>query len=98
MSFSTDIYSLGSVLYELLTGKPPFESEAVYEILDMVENQQPVKPSEISQLPVPKSLENLCMKCIQKNPKDRPASMADVLRGLQQDWAAELLRARRAKK
>ena len=94
LSYSTDIYSLGSVLYELLTGKPPFESETVYEILDMVENQKPVAPSDATPLPVPKTLEKLCLQCINKNPKDRPPSMADVLRILQQDWSAELLRSR----
>ncbi len=95
LSFATDTYSFGSVLYEVLTGKPPFESDVVYEILDMVENQKPAKPSEVSQLAVPKTLEQLCLQCINKNPKDRPASMGEVLRILQQDWASELLRARR---
>lgn len=95
LSFSTDTYSFGAVLYELLTGKPPFESDVVYEILDMVENQQAPKPSEINKLPLPRSLEQLCMQCIQKDPKKRPSSMNDVLRTLQQDWAAEQLRAMR---
>jgi len=93
ISYSTDIYSLGSVLYELLTGVPPFDSDKTYEILDMVENKQPAKPSEISKYPVPKILERLCLQCLNKDPANRPATMNDVLQALQQNWAAELVRA-----
>ncbi|MDH5778701.1 MAG: protein kinase, partial [Gammaproteobacteria bacterium] len=93
ISYSTDIYSLGSVLYELLTGVPPFDSDKTYEILEMVENKQPAKPSEISKYPVPKILERLCLQCLNKDPANRPATMNDVLQALQQNWAAELVRA-----
>jgi eukaryotic-like serine/threonine-protein kinase len=95
ISFSTDIYSLGSVLYELLTGQPPFDSDMTYEVLDMVKNQQPAKPSEISKYPVPAILEKLCLKCLNKDPADRPASMDDVLHTLQQNWAADLIHSTR---
>ena len=90
ISFSTDIYSLGSILYELLTGQPPFNSDMTYEVLDMVQNQQPAEPSKISKYPVPKILEALCLKCLKKDPAERPASMDDILRTLQQDWSADL--------
>jgi serine/threonine-protein kinase len=90
ISFSTDIYSLGSVLYELLTGQTPFDSDKTYEILDMVENQQAGKPSEVSKYPVPKILEDLCMKCLAKEPASRPASMTDVIRTLEHEWASGL--------
>ncbi|MDH5447023.1 MAG: serine/threonine protein kinase [Gammaproteobacteria bacterium] len=92
ISFSTDIYSLGSVLYEVLAGVPPFDSDKTYEILEMVENKQAEKPSEVSKYPVPRILENLCLKCLNKKSEDRPASMKEVLQILQQDWSAELIR------
>jgi serine/threonine-protein kinase len=95
ISFSTDIYSLGSVLYELLSGQTPFDSDMTYEILDMVQNKQPVKPSEFSKYPVPKILEDLCMKCLEKDPSARPESMTQVIRTLEHDWATELVSAKR---
>jgi len=95
ISYSTDIYSLGSILYELLAGQPPFDSDKTYEILDMVQNQQPTKPSEISKYPVPRVLETLCLKCLKKDPTDRPASMDDILLILQQDWSKDLIQRKR---
>jgi len=92
ISYSTDIYSLGSILYEILTGRTAFDSDKTYEILDMVENQQPEKPSEVSKYPVSKTLERLCLRCLQKDPKSRPASMDEVLQILQQNWASELIK------
>lgn len=95
ISYSTDTYSLGSVLYELITGQTPFDSDKTYEILDMVENQQPPKPSEISKYPVPKILEKLCLQCLSKDPAERPQSMNEVIRILNQDWLSELIPGKR---
>ncbi|MCB1926021.1 MAG: serine/threonine protein kinase [Gammaproteobacteria bacterium] len=92
ISFSTDIYSLGSVLYEVLTGRTPFSGDTSYEIMDKVQNQAPASPSTIAKFKVPKILEQLCMKCLHKDAADRPASMDVFLRVLQQDWAKDLVK------
>ena len=92
ISVSTDIYSLGSVLYEVLTGRTPFDSDKTYELLEMVKSESPAKPSEICKLPIPHVLEDLCLKCLQKEPSDRPATMHDFVYTLQQEWAADLLK------
>jgi len=90
ISFSTDTYSLGSVLYEVLTGKPPFDSDKTYEILEMVENDQPVKPSEASKFSVPAVLENLCLRCLDKDPATRLESMDEFVRILQHEWTGQI--------
>lgn len=91
ISFSTDIYSLGSVLFEILAGQPPFDGDKVYEITDAVQRDAPPKPSEISKYPVPKSLEDLCLKCLNKDPAARPESMKELIVTLGQDWLSELI-------
>jgi serine/threonine-protein kinase len=81
---STDIYSIGAILYEVLAGQVPFDSDKAYEILDMVENSTPPRPSAVGKYPVPKYLEVLCMRCLQKDPADRPMNMKEIINTLEQ--------------
>lgn len=77
-----DVYGLGTILYELLTGHPPFEAPTSAMLLAKVARHSPKQPSKINPS-IPVSIENICLKCLEKRPEDRYASASHLVQDLQ---------------
>jgi serine/threonine-protein kinase len=88
-----DMYGMGVILHEILTGEQMISGESLDAMLDQVKNEVPRRPSEIRpEIDIPEELEDICMRCIQKDPDDRiqtAAKLVAALRAWRIRWAAK---------
>jgi serine/threonine protein kinase len=79
---ATDIYGLGAILYECLTGRKPFQGASISVLYQIIE-QSPPSPRQVRP-DIPVSLERVCLKCLEKDPRKRYAGADKLAQALEQ--------------
>src|SRR5262249_25201073 len=90
---AADVYSLGAILYECLTGQVPFRAASLADLLELVRGAEPVPATRLNAR-IPRDLETITRKCLDKDPARRYASAAPLAEDLRGSLAGEPIRAR----
>src|SRR6266550_1575728 len=93
ISSVTDVYGIGAVLYQLLTGQPPFAGGATYETIKLLLDTEPKKPRLLNPK-IDRDLSTMCLKCLEKDPKRRYSSALALAEDLERWLKHEPIQAR----
>ncbi|MBI5388740.1 MAG: protein kinase [Verrucomicrobia bacterium] len=92
-SVRSDVYSLGAILYDLLCARPPFQADTALETMRLVQQAEPVPPRLLNPR-LPRDLETICLKCLEKDPAKRYATAQELVDDLSRFLDDEPIRAR----